>query len=192
MTTQSSPSRPPDSYIDATAEGSQGGVQDKAQQAAGQAQEKAQQAAGQAQARVRDEIDQRSTQLAEQAHQQASDLRSVSGALRDQGQDRPADLADRLAGYAEQAGGYLHDKDADAMLSDAEQFGRQKPAVVAVGALALGFVASRFLKASSTKRYSSRDRYELPAPRAAYSETPPAGEPLLLDPSDPRTTRSGV
>jgi hypothetical protein len=114
--------------------------------------EKAQQAAGQAQAKVREQLDQRSTELAGQVDQQASDLRSVSEALRDQGKDRPAEVVDRLVGYAEQAGRYLRDKDAEAMLDDAEDFGRQKPAVVAAGALALGFAASRFLKASSSKQ----------------------------------------
>ena len=63
---------------------------------------------------------------------------------------------DRLAGYAEQAGSYLRDTEADSMLSDAEDFGRRKPAAVAAGALALGLVASRFLKASSSRRYSAR------------------------------------
>jgi hypothetical protein len=131
-------------------------AQAKAQQAAGQAQEKAQAAAGQAQAKVREQLDQRSSQLGEQVHQQASDLRSVSEALRDQGKDRHAQAVDRVAGYAEQAGSYLRDTDADSMLRDAEDFGRRKPAAVAAGGLALGLVASRFLKASSSRRYSAR------------------------------------
>ena len=130
--------------------------QAKAQQVAGQAQEQVQAAAGQAQAKLREELDQRSSQLAEKAHEQASDLRSVSEALRDQGKDRPAQAVDRLAGYAEQAGSYLRDTEADSMLSDAEDFGRRKPAAVAAGALALGLVASRFLKASSSRRYAAR------------------------------------
>ena len=135
--------------------------QTNAQQAAEQAQEKAQAAAGQAQAKVREQLDQRSGQLGEQAHQQASDLRSVSEALRDQGKDRPAEAVDRLAGYAERAGGYLRDPPY-LMLGDAEDFGRRKPGAVAAGAFALGLVASRFLKASSARRYSTR---QTPQPR---------------------------
>jgi hypothetical protein len=154
-------------------------AQEKAQQATGQAQEKAQQAAGQAQAKVREQLDQRSTQLAEQVDQQASDLRSVSEALRGQGKDRPAEVVDRLVGYADQAGSYLRDKDADAMLGDAEDFGRQKPAAVAAGALALGFAASRFLKASSSKRYVTRGTQRLPAPAAES----PAAMPAVVDPT---------
>lgn len=156
MSTETNPPRGMDGDSSSAADAG-ARAQDKAQQVTEQAQEKAQQAAGQAQAKLREQLDQRSTQLAEQARQQGSDLRAVSEALRDQGKARPAQLINRLAEYAEQAGRYLHDKDADAMLGDAEDFGRQKPAAVAAGALGLGFAASRFLKASSSKRYSARD-----------------------------------
>jgi hypothetical protein len=194
MATQTNPAH--------SAEGDRGGsgtaaeAQAKAQEAAGQAQEKAQAAAGQAQAKAREQLDQRSSQLAEQVHHQASDLRSVSGALRDQGKDRPAQAVDRLAGYAEQAGRYLRDTDADAMLRDAEDFGRRKPSTVAAGALALGFVASRFLKASSSKRYSARDVQQpsvpRPAPSMALPEVPPAVEPALGTASGQPSPRPGI
>ncbi len=140
-------------------------AQEKAQEAAAQAQEKAQAAAGRAQAKLREQLDQRSAQVAEQINEQASDLRSVSGALREQGKDGPAKAADRLAEYAEKVGGYLRDKDSDALLQDAEDFGRRQPAAVAAGGLVLGFLGSRFLKASSSQRYSSRSTGQLPPPR---------------------------
>jgi len=183
MSTQTDPSRPAvGDSSDAADTGA--GAQEKAQAAAGQAQEKAQEAAGQVQDKVREQLDQRSTQLAEQVNGQASDLRSVSAALRDQGKDRPAEAVDRLAGYAEQAGSYLRDKDADAMLGDAEDFGRRKPAAVAAGALALGFAASRFLKASSRKRYSStRDARRLPTSPSEVSSTRPAGPATAFEPT---------
>jgi ElaB/YqjD/DUF883 family membrane-anchored ribosome-binding protein len=134
-----------------------GQLQDRAQEAAGQAQEKAQQAASQAQDKLREQIDQRSAQAAEQINAQASDLRSVSEALRNEGKAGPADAADRLATYAEKVGGYLHEKDSNALLADAEDFGRQRPWAAAAAGLAVGFAASRFLKASSRQRYQTRD-----------------------------------
>ena len=88
-------------------------AQEKAQEVAGQAQEKAQAAGGQAQAKLREQLDQRSSQVAGQINEQASDLRSVSQALREQGKDGPAKAADRLAGYAEKVGGYLRDRDSE-------------------------------------------------------------------------------
>jgi uncharacterized protein YjbJ (UPF0337 family) len=125
-----------------------GQAQEKVQEAAGQAQEKVQQAAGQVQDRLREQLDQRSTQIGEQIGAQASDLRSVGDTLREQGKYGPARAADQIAGYAERAGGYLREKDPETVLADAERFGRQQPWAVAAGGLALGFLASRFLKAS--------------------------------------------
>jgi hypothetical protein len=140
-------------------------AQEKAQEVAGQAQEKAQAAAGQVQAKLREQLNQRSSQIAEQVNEQASDLRSVSGALREQGREGPAKAADRLAEYAEKVGDYLRDKDSDALLREAEDLGRRQPAAVAAGGLMLGFLASRFLKASSSQRYSSRSAGQFPPPR---------------------------
>jgi hypothetical protein len=132
------------------------GAQQKVQDVAGQAQEKAQEAAGQVKGQLREQLDQRSSQAAEQINQQASDLRSVGQSLRQQGKEGPANAADRVAEYAEKVGGYLRDKDSNALLADAEDFGRRQPWAVGAAALALGFAAARFLKASSRNRYASR------------------------------------
>ncbi len=175
-------------------------AKEKAQQAAGQAQDKAQQAAGQAQVKLREQLDQRSSQAAEQINAQASDLRSVSQALREQGKDGPAGAADRLAEYAEKVGGYLRDKDSHALLADAEDFGRQRPWAAAAGGLALGFAASRFLKASSSQRYQSRtaapqpDRGDAPAV-ASSGDAPaevPAGAALVMPSVDPVLPGAGA
>jgi hypothetical protein len=138
-------------------------AQAKAAEVAGQAQEKAQQAAGQAQDRLRDQLDRRSSQAAEQINSQASDLRSVGVTLREQGKDGPARAADQLAEYAEKVGGYLREKDSHALLADAEDFGRRQPWAIAAGAMAVGFAASRFLKASSSRRYQERLTVQRPA-----------------------------
>jgi hypothetical protein len=192
MTTQTDPGFHPHGESAEDTAGTDARAQ--AQRAADQAQEKAQAAAGQAQAKVREQLDQRSSQLAEQAHQQASDLRSVSDALRDQGKDRPAQTVDRLAGYAEHAGTYLRDTDADSMLSDAEDFGRRKPGAVVAGGLALGLVASRFLKASSGRRYSARRSPQpgLSSPGGPAGAVPTTMQPRPATPSPLPATRSGI
>jgi len=126
------------------------------EQAKEKAQEKAQQAKGQAASRVRDQVDQRSTQAGQQVSTTASDIRSVADQLRDQGKDQPAKLAEQAAQRAETLGDYLQRSDGDTILSDVEDFGRRQPWAVIAGGLALGFAASRFLKASSSRRYESR------------------------------------
>jgi hypothetical protein len=131
-------------------------AKEKAQEVAGQAQEKAQQAAGQARVQVRDQLDQRSTQAGERISTQASDIRSVGQQLREQGKDGPARVADQAAERIEKVGDYLRQSDADRILDDVEHYARSNPWAVMVGGLALGFVASRFLKASSSERYQTR------------------------------------
>ena len=132
------------------------GPSSNTEQAKEKAQEKAQQAKGQAASRVRDQVDQRSTQAGQQVSTTASDIRSVADQLRDQGKDQPAKLAEQAAQRAETLGDYLQRSDGDTILSDVEDFGRRQPWAVIAGGLALGFAASRFLKASSSRRYESR------------------------------------
>jgi ElaB/YqjD/DUF883 family membrane-anchored ribosome-binding protein len=158
-----------------------GQAQEKAQELAGQASDQAKQAAGQARERVRDQVDQRSTQAGEQVTSQASDIRTVAQKLREEGKDKPAQLAEQAADRVESVGSYLTRADADTILHDIEDFGRQRPwAIIAAGA-ALGFAASRFLKASSSDRYYSRSPQQLPntTTRPAGTTVPPrTGAPL--------------
>jgi hypothetical protein len=154
-------------------------AQERAQDVAGQAQEKAQQAAGQARNRVRDEVDTRSTRAGEQAETVAGDVRSIGEHLRSEGKDKPAEYADKAAARVAELGDYLKRSDGDAILRDVERLGRERPWAVMAGGVALGIAASRFLKASSSRRYHEQgssanlpartadvDRDVLPAPGA--------------------------
>jgi vacuolar-type H+-ATPase subunit H len=132
-----------------------GEAEDRVEQVKDQAQEKVQEASGQAKDRLREQVDQRSTQAGERVASAASDARSVGEELRRQGKDQPARLADQAADRAERLGGYLQQSDADRILRDVEDFGRRQPLALVAGGLAVGFVASRFLKASSQRRYAS-------------------------------------
>ena len=167
----------------ATAQDVAAQAQEKAQEVASQAQEKGQQAATQAKNKLREQLDQRSSQAAEQVNQQASDLRAVSNSLRQQGKEGPASAAGRLADYAEKAGGYLHEKDSDALLADAEDLARRQPWAVAAGALALGFAASRFLKASSSKRHSTRSAGEVAGTTGRRPMPPSVSPPTAIPPA---------
>jgi hypothetical protein len=128
-----------------------------------QAKEKAQEAAGQAKGRVREQVDQRSTEAGKQVSTTAGDLRSVGEELRKQGKDTPAKLAEQAAERTERLGSYLTESDADRILGDVEDFARKQPWAVVAGGLALGFAASRFLKASSSQRYQQRGTQHNPA-----------------------------
>src|SRR3954471_23427366 len=121
-----------------------------------QAQEKAQQAASKASDQARTQVDQRSTEIGHRVTSTADDIRSVGQQLREQGKDQPARFADQAAGHVERVGSWLRDSDSDRLLSDVEDFGRRQPWAFALGGLAIGIAASRFLKASSTQRYQQR------------------------------------
>ena len=108
-------------------------------------------------------------------------MRSVSEQLREQGKDQPAKLAEQAADRAERLGGYLRDNDADRILGDVEDFGRRQPWAVIAGGVAVGFLASRFLKASSTRRYDQRSQQRPPLPTRTTDVTAP------VTPAPPRT-----
>jgi hypothetical protein len=164
-------------------------VREKAQDAAGQAHEKAQQAAGQARDRVRDEVNTRSTQAGQQAETVAHDVRSVGEHLRADGKDKPAELADKAAARVADLSDYLKRSDGNAILRDVERFGRQRPLAVMAGGLILGVAASRFLKASSSRRYHEQESTaNLPARHADVDRDVIPPTPAAPRPSPAATT----
>jgi hypothetical protein len=171
--------------------GGEGGVkeqaQDKAQEVREKAGEQVRNATGQARDRVRDQVDERSTQMGRQVTTQAGDLRSVAGQLREQGKDAPARMVEQVADRAERAGSWLTESDADRILGDVEDFARSNPWAVAAGGLALGFAASRVLKASSSRRYEQRGTAgELPRAGGTTARRPGTV------PADPIARRPGT
>ena len=127
----------------------------------------------------------------------ASDTRSVGEELRKQGKDRPAKLADQVSDRAERLGDYLKQSDADRILHDVEDFGRRQPWAVIAGGMALGIVASRFLKASSSSRYEQRSGQsygQLPT-RSSYETPATSGiqtTPVTTGPAIPTTPPTGA
>jgi vacuolar-type H+-ATPase subunit H len=172
-------------------------VQEKAQPAVEQAREKTQELRGQAGGRLREQVDTRSTQAGEQVTSMADAMRRTGEQLRSDGKEGPAKVTDQAAERAERLGGYLRDSDADQILSDLERFARRQPWAVAAGGVVLGFIASRFLKASSSRRYqaSAGERSgELPYRTSSQSfeygtyEPARAGDELGVPPPVPAAT----
>jgi hypothetical protein len=130
-------------------------VQEKVGQATQQVGEKTQEVRGQARVQLRKQVDTRSTQAGEQVTAVAEVLRRTGEQLRGEGKEGPAKIGDQVAERMERLGGYLRDSDADRIFGDVESVARRQPWALATGALLLGFVASRFLKASSRRRYET-------------------------------------
>ncbi|MFL5980550.1 MAG: hypothetical protein ACJ74R_02430 [Gaiellaceae bacterium] len=128
-------------------------VKERVGEGAQQVQQKAVEAKDQTRERMRRQVDTRSTQTGEQMTRTASALRQTAQQLRGDQQETQAKLLEGVADRAERLGRYLATNDGDRLLRDVERFARRQPWVVAGGGAVLGFVASRFMKASSSRRY---------------------------------------
>jgi hypothetical protein len=126
-----------------------------ASQAQEQMQEKAQDLKEQASQRVRMQLNDRSTDVGEQIVSLGTALRRAAEQLQGEGKTTPADAARRAAEGVERLGRYLREGNADAFLNDAERLGQKRPWLSGGIGMALGFAASRFLKASSDRRYNT-------------------------------------
>ena len=157
-------------------------VKDQVREKAAVAQDKARGALGQARGRLSDQVDQRSTEAGERIAGTAGDVRSIAQELRSQGKDAPANLAEQVASQADRVGDYLKGASGDRILRDVEDFARRQPMLVAAAGLALGFAASRFLKASSSRRYESS--YQRSGDGGGYDRT------YATSPYDTRTSYS--
>jgi hypothetical protein len=137
-------------------EGTAEQIKEQARQTTQVARQKTRSAAAQARDRFRDQVDQRSTQAGERIGGTAQDVRGVADELRRQDKEAPARIAEQVADQADRLGDYLKSASGDRILGDVERVTRDNPWLVAGGGLVLGFAASRFLKASSSRRYHSR------------------------------------
>jgi len=106
---------------------------------------------------VREQVDQRSTQAGQQVSALAQAFRPSVQKLRSEGNTSAANLVDGIAGRADRLGSYMQSADADRLLEDVEDFARRRPWLTAGAAALAGFMASRFVKASSERRYQTVD-----------------------------------
>lgn len=75
-------------------------------------------------------------------------IRQTGSQLKDQGHAGSSGYADQIADRISQVADNVHQKQIDELLSDTENFARQRPAVFLSIAAVLGFLLARFLKSS--------------------------------------------
>ena len=95
------------------------------------------------------------SKLSEQQHTAASGMRDLAEALRKAARELKGDqqqmvarAAESAAGGLEQISGTIGGKDLGTLLDDAQSFARRQPVTFLAAAVAAGFLAVRFLKAS--------------------------------------------
>ena len=116
-------------------------------------QDVADQAKSQTREQLRTQINQRSTQAGEQMSSTAEAMRKTSEHLRVEGKSSAAKVVDGVADRSERLGSYLTRADGDQVLRDIEDIARKQPWLFVGGSAVVGFLASRFMKASSSSRY---------------------------------------
>jgi hypothetical protein len=130
-------------------------VKERVGEGAQQIQEKASDAKVKTREQLRQQVDSRSTQAGEQMTKTGSALRQTAQQLRGDQQEQPARILEGVAERTDRFGRYLTETDGDRMLRDVERMARQRPWLLAGGGALLGFLAARFTKASSSRRYEA-------------------------------------
>lgn len=77
-------------------------------------------------------------------------IRQSGQSLREQDQTQVATLADSAAEQVERVAGYLQGRNARQLMGDVEGMARREPVLFMTGGLALGLLAARLLKSSSS------------------------------------------
>jgi ElaB/YqjD/DUF883 family membrane-anchored ribosome-binding protein len=140
-------------------------------------QDKAVELKDQGRGKLGETLDRRTTEVGGQARQAAQVLRESSAHMTSGAEgssQQVAHLTEMAADQVERFGGYLDRASGEELLRDAEDFARRRPWMVAGFGLLAGLAASRFLKASSERRYGSGTPAGS-AGRYSYSTQAPAG-----------------
>jgi hypothetical protein len=132
-----------------------------------QIQEKASEAKARTRDQIRQQIDTRSNETGEQMTSTASALRQTAQQLRTDQREPQAKILEQLAERTERFGRYLSETDGDQMLRDVERIARTRPYLVAGAGTVLGFLAARFTKASSSRRYEANGSSAPALPRGS-------------------------
>ena len=82
---------------------------------------------------------------------------SSSQQLREQNQEGASRAIERAAEGVERFANYLQGTNVDDVVDSVHEFARRQPAAFIGGAFALGFIASRFIKASSPEGHRHRN-----------------------------------
>ncbi|HET6654743.1 MAG TPA: hypothetical protein VFH57_00730 [Gammaproteobacteria bacterium] len=130
-----------------------------------QAREKTREMADEARRQASDTAERQKKAAADQAGGVASALRRTGEELGRQDQTYLADMANQFADSVDRMADQMRDQDIGTLLNRTQEFARRRPGVFLAGAVATGFVLTRFLKSSgrregdSAGQWASSDHY---------------------------------
>src|SRR5688500_10700915 len=169
-------------------EGRVGQASAQVQGSASTAQEKAVELKEQGKSKLGETLDQRTKEAGVQARDMAQALRRSGEQMSNEGKGQDvAGLGEGAAERIERLGGYLERTSGTDLVRDVEDFARRRPWMVAGMGLVTGLAASRFLKASSERRYDGSAQAGGGSSRYGYGVLPQgtggrsADEPLARE-----------
>jgi hypothetical protein len=111
--------------------------------------EQARQTADEAREKAKSALEDQKGEAAHTLHSVADALRGSTGHLRQDNHETVAYYTERLADQVDRFSQDLRRKDVEQIMHDVENFARRRPEIVLGAAVALGFMAARFLKSHS-------------------------------------------
>jgi hypothetical protein len=136
------------------------GAKDTVNQVANKAADKTSQVAHQAQDAASNMLEQRKSQAAGSLGTIADALRQTGQHLQDQDQGTFGQFAQRAAEEIDNFSNDLQNKSVGEMMDGVQNFARRDPQLFLGGAVVLGLLAARFLKASGQRQTSSQDNWQ--------------------------------
>jgi ElaB/YqjD/DUF883 family membrane-anchored ribosome-binding protein len=116
-------------------------------------QEQTRAARGVASQKIGQRVESGSKHVGDQLLEIVQGLTHTSKSLRAEGKEQPAAVLEGITSRAQSVGNYLTQTNPERMLHDFEHFGRRKPWIAIAAGVAVGLATSRFLKASSSRRF---------------------------------------
>lgn|SRR5579863_72289 len=99
---------------------------------------------------VMDQVDRGTTIAGNWVREYAANVRTVSGALRNDGYDATADLVETAADKMNGFSSYLIDNGGERVVHDVEELARRRPVATAAVGLIVGWLGARLLKSSNS------------------------------------------
>ncbi len=147
----------------------------RSQEVAQQGQQKASEYAEQGREKAKGQIATQKERASGELQGIAQALQQTGSQLREQDQDSVGQYAEQAAEQVERLSNYLSEKDSEQLISEVEDFARNRPAVFLGGAFILGAAAARFLKSSAGQTGDLREELKQEAREVQQSVAPEAG-----------------
>ncbi len=166
-------------------------AESRAKNVAAATRNEAERIAKEATAAGRDIMDRQRASFASEIDSIVKALYRTAGALRDEHQESVAHYAQRAADGLSDFSRNLRDQDLGSLVERVNDYARRQPGVFLGGAVATGFILSRFLKSGRSASVSTETTEEYSVPTSSPYTTRDVEEGSLVHPNEPLGPTAG-